>query len=80
MKTTEKTAYPDRNTYKLVRVFRGEPGRLDWRRRTLDTGLTRNEVHEHCNDPETSSSTCTGRTAKARTRKYGDWFDTFEVE
>lgn len=38
-------------------------------------GLTLEQAREHCNDPETSSSTAKSATAKARTRKHGPWFD-----
>lgn len=37
--------------------------------------VTLEEAQEHCRDPETSSSTCTNAAGKARTRKYGPWFD-----
>jgi len=45
------------------------------RRRTIATGLTLTEAQAHCNDPETSSSTATGKVGRARTRKVGPWFD-----
>jgi hypothetical protein len=44
-------------------------------RRTIATHLTLKEAQAHCSDPETSSSTATSKTAKARTRRYGPWFD-----
>lgn len=59
--------------YKIVRMFQ-----RDYPRRTIATGLTLEEAQRHCRDPETSSSTCTSAAGKARTRKYGPWFDGYE--
>jgi len=56
------------DTYKIVRFFQS-------RKRTIDTGLSLDQVQAHCNDPETSSTTCTNKAGLARTRKHGDWFD-----
>jgi hypothetical protein len=56
-------------TYKIVRhYFKGG-------RRVIERGLTLEEAKAHCNDPETSSSTCTTSRAKAITRRNGPWFD-----
>ena len=42
------------DTYKIVRkFFKGED-------EVIETGLTLEEAQEHCQDPETSSKTCTG--------------------
>ncbi len=62
--------------YKIVR------GYLDSNipKRTIRTGLTLEEAQAHCHDPETSSRTCTKTEGKARTRKYGPWFDGYEEE
>jgi len=57
--------------YKIVRFYYDKPGT----RRTIDTGLTLEEAQAHCNDPETSSRTCTKASAKATTRRNGEWFD-----
>lgn len=60
--------------YRIVRMyFRGG-------RRTINTGLTREQAEAHCRDPETSSSTCTRSANKARTRRMGPWFDGFELD
>ena len=61
-------------SYKIVRMFQDR----DVRSRTIKTGLTLKEARKHCHDPETSSRTCTTATARARTRKYGPWFDGYE--
>lgn len=55
--------------YKIVRYYeRGS-------RRTIESGVTLEEAQAHCNDPETSSKTCTNRAGRERTRKMGAWFD-----
>lgn len=60
--------------YKIVRrYFKGG-------KRTIETGLTLEQAQAHCNDPETSSYTCTGSKARARTKAKGDWFDGYEAE
>lgn len=56
--------------YKIIRFYRES-----YRKRTIKTGLTLEEAQKHCSDPETSSSTATGKVARARTRKFGAWFD-----
>lgn len=62
--------------YKIIRMyFNGEP-----RRRTLARGLTLEEAQRHCQDPETSSRTCTQSANRARTRRRGPWFDGYEEE
>ena len=43
-------------------------------------GLTLEEAQAHCNDPETSSSTCTKSAGRKRTKTYGPWFDGYEKE
>lgn len=60
--------------YKIVRSYQD----TDISRRVIKRGLTLEEAQEHCRDPETSSSTCTKASGKARTRRYGDWFDGYE--
>lgn len=44
-------------------------------KRVIKRGLTLAEAQAHCNDPETSSSTCTNPVGKRRTRRIGPWFD-----
>jgi len=47
-------------------------------RRIIAKGRTLAEAQAHCRDPETSSSTATSLGARARTRRYGAWFDDYE--
>lgn len=58
--------------YKIVRMYFE-----NHRPRTIKTGLTKEEAMKHCNDPETSSSTCTNYAGKQRTKRMGAWFDGF---
>lgn len=62
-------------TYKVIRHFYHSN-----RKFTIKTGLTLKEAQEHCNDPETSSSTCTSPAGKRRTRRSGPWFDGWTEE
>ena len=60
--------------YKIVRgYFRGGS-------RVINTGLTLEQAQAHCQDPETSSSTCTKSAGLARTRALGPWFDGYTLE
>lgn len=44
-------------------------------KRTVQAGLTLEQAQKICNDPETSSQTCTKAAGKARTRRLGcEWF------
>ncbi len=69
-------SYEDGGPYKIVRLYRDKPGPA----RTIRRGLTLKEAQAHCSDPETSSSTCTNKTGKARTRRNEPWFDAYEKE
>ncbi len=60
--------------YKIVRFYFNKPGS----RRTIDSHLTLEQARAHCNNPETSSSTCTSAASKAITRHNGEWFDGYE--
>ena len=66
--------------YKIVRHYYGKPahgesGHLNSHKRTIETGLTLEEAQAHCNDPETSSKTCTSAAKRRITRQHGEWFD-----
>lgn len=63
-------------TYRIVRMYR----RAGIKSRTIATGLTLEQAQAHCRSPETSSSTCTGKVGKARTRKLGEWFDGYSED
>lgn len=44
---------------------------------TIKDGLTLEEAQEHCDDPETRSSTCSDDTHE---QQYGPWFDGYTEE
>ncbi len=60
--------------YRVIRFYRDAYPR----RRIIERGLTLEEAQAHCQDPETSSSTTTGKVGRARTRRLGAWFDGYE--
>ena len=65
----------DDTTYKIVRrYFRGHE------RKVIETGLTLEEAQAHCQDPETSSKTCTTLANIQHTEDYGPWFDGYDEE
>lgn len=61
--------------FNIVRFYRDHP---TIRRRIIQERVTLAEAQAHCQDPETSSSTATSKTARARTRRVGAWFDGYE--
>lgn len=63
-------------SYRIVRHYFND----EIPKRTIARGLTLEEAQTHCNDPQTSSRTCTSATGKARTRRLGEWFDGYEQE
>ena len=62
--------------YKIIRFFEDDQKSSQ----TVKIGLTLAQAQKHCKDPETSSSTCTIKEAKAITIKYGNWFDGYDEE
>jgi len=62
-------------TYKIIRFYRDSYGK-----RTIETGLTLKQAQAHCNNPETSSRTCTSIEGKRRAKKFGAWFDGYTKE
>lgn len=63
----------DGKKYRVVRFFFNSG-----RRRIVKWCLPLSLAQEHCCNPQTSSSSCTDRAGKARTRKFGPWFDAYE--
>lgn len=63
-------------TYKIIRNYFN----AGIRKRVIKTGLTLEQARQHCSNPETSSSTCTNKVGKARTRNVGAWFDGYTAE
>ena len=63
-------------TYKIVRMYFSS----DVSNRVVKRGLTLDEAQQHCQDPETSSSTCQKWAGKRRTRERGEWFDGYEKD
>ncbi len=61
--------------YYLIRFFFNGG---NTKREVLREDLTLQAVEAHCNDPETSSKSCTSDEGRARTAEHGDWFDGFE--
>jgi len=66
------------DTYRIVRFYFNR--NLRCRERTLKTGLTIEQAVAHCEDPQTSSSTCTSKCGKHRTKMLGPWFEGFVKE
>lgn len=62
--------------YKIIRFYKDHP----MERLTVRRGLTLEEAQEWCNDPETSSSTCTTESGLAHTEEWGPWFDGYDEE
>ena len=62
-----------RHGYTIVRNYFDKPGRG----RVISSGLNLRQAQAHCHNPETSSSTCTLAAGRARTRKLGEWFDSY---
>jgi hypothetical protein len=63
-------------SYRIVRYYQ----RPNIESKTVRRGLTLEEAQEHCNDPQTSSRTCTTPAGRKRTREKGDWFEGYTEE
>lgn len=57
--------------YKIIRFYRDPFTPSE----TILTGLTQAEAQAHCQDPQTSSRTCTTASGLRRTAEHGEWFD-----
>jgi hypothetical protein len=66
--------YMQMQTYKIVRNY------LNGRPRVIERGLTLEQAQAHCQDPETSSSTCQLARNVRRTQTQGPWFDGYDQE
>lgn len=64
----------------MVKRFYRDEASADLNGTVVMRGLTQRQAQEHCNDPETSSSTCTTAEAVARTEAHGPWFDGWTEE
>lgn len=60
--------------YEIVRLFQAD----DRKPRVIRRGLTLEQAQAHCQDPETSSTTCTSSRGKRRTELCGPWFDSYQ--
>ena len=63
-------------TYKIIRMFLDD----DVPSKIMRTGLTLEQAQSHCQDKETSSSTCEGITGIECTEQFGKWFDGYDQE
>ena len=63
-------------TYKIVRMFFDD----DVPSKTMKRGLTLEQAQSHCQDKETSSSTCEGIEGIQYKQMYGKWFDAYTEE
>ncbi len=61
----------DSKLYNIVRWY----SNAKIRRRVIEYNLTLEQAQAHCDDPQTSASTCTSKAGIARTRNIGFWFD-----
>ena len=59
--------------YKVIRFY------FNGGSRTVKSGLTLEQVQAHCQSIESSSRTCRGSKAKARTKSRGPWFDGYDT-
>lgn len=71
----DKVPVAEPGRYKITRRYRD----VD-RWETIVRGLTLEQAQVHCQNPETSSSTCTTPEGLERTKQFGPWFDGYDVE
>jgi len=63
-------------SYRIIRHYQDpEKGH-----KQIRSGLTLEQAQSHCQDPETSSSTCTKSNGRQRTKDSGPWFDGYTEE
>lgn len=68
------TTYIPKRNYRIVRHYLSSK----INRRIVKENLTETEAREHCVDIKSSSMTCKDKAGRARTRRVGHWFDSFE--
>ena len=78
IKERENSMNPEDFRYNIVRFYNGNNYMSSGKRRVLQRDVSYEVAKAHCNNPESSSATCTKSYNKARTRKEGYWFDGFE--
>jgi hypothetical protein len=59
--------------YKIIRFYQS----FMKSNKIIKTGLSKKDALKHCNDIQTSSSTCTNEDGIKHTKKNGHWFDGF---
>lgn len=59
----------DDDLFDIVRYF------FNGEHDVIKESVTKEEAQSHCNDPETSSKTCTSKEGRRLTRDRGPWFD-----
>ena len=62
--------------YRIVRMYQA----FGRKSKVIRTNLTKEQALKHCNDIETSSSTCTNASGIARTKNKGAWFDGYTTQ
>ena len=70
------TAMQAREYYNVYRRYFKQPGS----KRLILAHVHIADAQAHCNNPETSSSTCKSSGCKLRTKHMGPWFDSYEKE
>ena len=58
--------------YKVIRFY------FNGGKRVVKRGLTLEQAQTHCQNPETSSSTCKMAVNRRRTKNRGPWFDGYD--
>ena len=64
--------------YKIVRMYQRDESRQF--NRTIKSELTLDEAQAHCQDPQTSSNTCTRADRRQITAQRGPWFDGYDKD
>ena len=59
--------------YKIIRMYQ----HFLKSSKIIKVNLTKEQALKHCNDIQTSSSTCTNEEGIKHTQKNGHWFDGF---